>query len=135
MADENENVWTVPEAGDIDVVFRYTDPKGARVAKGFKIPANIVRAINQFCVDNNRVDKDGVPDTLALFAEHSYGKINEDGSKVPGLVMTIMDRYKEYPGVKDAGEATAEAEAQAAEVKLATARVTAAAAALQPIEE
>ena len=129
------NEWTVPEAGDIEVLFRYTDATGARVTKGFKIPANIARALNQFCLDNGRVDADGVPDTLGLFAEHSYGKINADGRKAPGLVMTIMDRYSEYPGMKAAAETAAEAEASAAKAKLAAAQAAAAAAALQPIEE
>ena len=129
------NEWTVPEAGSIEVLFRYNNAEGKRVTKGFQIPANIARALNQFCVDNGRVDADGVPDTLGLFAEHSYGKINADGSKVPGLVMTIMERYSEYPGMKAVEEAAAQAEAAAAALKLVTARAAAAAAALQPIEE
>jgi len=129
------NEWTVPESGDIEVLFRYVDATGTKVTKGFKIPAHITRALNQFCVDNGRVDADGVPDTLDLFAEHSYGKINADGSKAPGLVMTIMDRYADYPGMKAAAEAAAEAEAEAAKLKLVEARAAAAAAALQPIEE
>ena len=129
------NEWTVPETADIEVLFRYTDASNARVTKGFKIPANIARALNQFCVDNGRVDADGVPDTLGLFAEHSYGNLMPDGSKVPGLVMTVVDRYSDYPGMKAVEEAAAEAEAAAAALKLVTARAAAAAAALQPIEE
>lgn len=123
------NEWTVPEAGEIEVLFRYMD-NGQKVTRGFRIPPYIARALNQFCVDNNRLTEAGQPDTLGLFASSAYGTV-----KQPGLVLTILDRYKDYPGMQSAELAEAKAKADAAAAELAAAMAAAAAAGLQPVEE
>ena len=133
--------FTVPDAGSIDVTFAWTDrtdPENpVRIVNGFSIPPLWTRMLNQFCIDNNRVDEQGKPDSLPMFVEENFGKIriNADGEpeiERAGLLLRIYeymkDKYEgvatpEFETVKQKAEVAAK-EAKAAELDvLATALV------------
>lgn len=123
--------FTVPEAGSIDVTFAWTDrtdpDNPQRIVKGFSIPLMWTRMLNQFCVDQKRVDEQGRPDSLPLFQEENFGKIriNADGEpeiERAGLLLRIYEYMKnEYDGI-----ATPEFEAVAAKAKAAATEAKAA---------
>lgn len=94
--------FTVPEANPVTVSFTWIGPDAEPVTKGFTIPPAFVRVLNQYCIDMDLVTEEGEPDTLRLFMEHNLAKLSPTGEVVaPGLIYSLMSRYKDYAGAMD----------------------------------